>query len=538
MKRKRTTITFAAAPAAVKAGRNDDDRKITGPVLPYGVPGRSSAGNLRVRPGAVRIPDDLGRVKLTRGHDRDAPIAYATFAKDTRKHLTMEFRPGTTELAEQSYAECADHLRDAFSVELANMDVRGGWVESADLVAVALLPFPAYEDARALAAERDDEAGDDDAEGDAEGDDDDADDDAEGDDDDGQEAGDEDDGRDDRGAGDNGGGNVTRTMNAGRNTNGGRRATAQAGAPARRRGGKGSKDKASLSTFFEAVGASTIGKPLSPDMQAALSDITHTANEWVQETQFAGELWSGVAYRRRFVPLVNRLALTSYKVNGWRWATPPAVAAWAGDKTAVPSNAAVTEPVEQEAERLAGAHDLDRKFFDFGDTGFIESYYRAMTESYAMLSDLALVADLEAAGTAVAGGPYASLSAGVIAAILALPDNVIPEWAIVGKDLLPDALAVTEANKPAYLKLELNLTGSADGEGTADGNFPLYPAAALNGQVLVGARQAATFYELSESPIRVQAVNMVNGGVDPGVFGYYSTVINNADALQLAAVTP
>jgi hypothetical protein len=291
-----------------------------------------------------------------------------------------------------------------------------------------------------------------------------------------------------------------------------------------------------LRVLFEGLRATHTGERAPAEFLAALSDITQTANEWTTQTQFAGELWSGVAYQRRFVPLVNRLPLTSYNVNGWRWVVKPAVAAYAGDKAAVPSNAATTEAVTTEAERLAGAHDVDRKFRDFGDTGFFESYYRAMTESYSLLSDLALVADLETAATAVAGGPFASLSAGIVAAILAMPDDVIPEWVIAGKDLLPDAMAVTSANKPAYLELRLNLTRRDGSE--LDGRLGVDFASQLNGQVLVGARQAATFYELDPTPIRVEAVNMVNGGVDPGVFGYYATIINKATALQLAAVTP
>jgi hypothetical protein len=31
---------------------------------------------------------------------------------------------------------------------------------------------------------------------------------------------------------------------------------------------------------------------------------------------------------------------------------------------------------------------------------------------------------------------------------------------------------------------------------------------------------------------------MVDGGIDPGVFGYYATIINKATALQLKTVTP
>lgn len=303
--------------------------------------------------------------------------------------------------------------------------------------------------------------------------------------------------------------------------------------------GRKRKQSPKLRTLFEALSAQHTGERLTAEMEAALSDITHTANEWVQNTQYAGELWSGVQYRRRIVPLMSTLGLTSYKVSGWRWATKPVVATWAGDKTAVPSNAAVTEAVETEAERLAGAHDIDRKFRDFGDTGFFESYYRAMTESYARLSDAAAAAALEAGATAVVGAE-AGLVPAIVAGALAMIDEAVPSFAIVGTDLLAAAFELTEAEMPALLELELDL-GGAPVEGSAGGGttrLRVVPHSELNGQTLVGARGAATFYELDPTPIRVEAVDMVSGGVDAGVFGYFATIINDADALQLVDATP
>ena len=46
-------------------------RTLAGPVARYGVYGRTSAGRLKVAPGALRFPADLTRVKLTREHERD-----------------------------------------------------------------------------------------------------------------------------------------------------------------------------------------------------------------------------------------------------------------------------------------------------------------------------------------------------------------------------------------------------------------------------------------------------------------------------------
>jgi len=53
--------------------------------------------------------------------------------------------------------------------------------------------------------------------------------------------------------------------------------------------------------------------------------------------------------------------------------------------------------------------------------------------------------------------------------------------------------------------------------------------------VLVGDKAAATSYELPGSPIRVEAENIANGGIDEGFFGYHGVVINEPQALALVS---
>ena len=138
-----------------------------------------------------------------------------------------------------------------------------------------------------------------------------------------------------------------------------------------------------------------------PELEAALSDITLTGNIWTMGQAYAGELWSGLEYRRQWIANSTADTLTDLKGTGWRWVVKPEVADYAGDKAAVPSNAPTTEDTEWTAARLAGAHDMDRAHFDFGNTEFIESYYRVMRESYAVKSDAKALAFQLASATAV-----------------------------------------------------------------------------------------------------------------------------------------
>lgn len=267
----------------------------------------------------------------------------------------------------------------------------------------------------------------------------------------------------------------------------------------------------------------------TPEIRAALQDITQTAvGVDVEQPDFVGQLWQGADYVRKVVPLIAGPALRSFKITGWRWTTKPAVAAWAEaageDKVDVPSNQPATEPYEVEADRLAGAHDIDRKFRDFGDTAFFEAYYRAMTDSYRRLSDAAAVDGIEAVATDIAAPAYVGFLGAIAAGVAAIDDatNVQTTFVLANKaDLIPWALATTNFDVPAFL----SMIG-------VDPNRIVTHNSVTAGHILVGTSAAINFRELPGVPIRVEAIDMVKGGVDTGVFGYYAMELHDATGLQ------
>lgn len=269
-------------------------------------------------------------------------------------------------------------------------------------------------------------------------------------------------------------------------------------------------------------------------LRAALSDITVSgigAN--ILQPAWLAELWSGRTYNRRYVPLVTNAPLRGMTLKGWKWTTKPAVATYAGNKAAVTSNTPVTAPVSVSVQRLAGAHDVDRAYTDFQVTDFWESYYRAMTDSYAMLSDAACATDLIAAATVVAA-PGSGLSTWtpaqtiVEAAMAVIAANGTPTSAIVGTDLYKSLLLTPQQNMIELLSGGLGLTESQMS------GFTIVPGpAALTGKALVLDKGGFIFAELPGSPIRVEALNQANGGVDPGVFGYFADYSTDATLIQL-----
>ncbi|MFD6394377.1 hypothetical protein [Nocardia sp. NPDC060259] len=507
---------LTTTPAAADLSADSAGRTITGAVLPYGVTGRTSAGPVTVAAGAVQIPADLKRVKLFRDHSNagGTPVGYATAAHDAGGALTMSFRVGPGADGDQALADAAGGVRDALSVELVNVQLSPDrrTVTSAQLSAVALVPIPAFDDARVtdVTASHQENAMPPEIE----------------------------------------------TTTAPADVTGpapavpGSPATAPAPviAPA-----TPAENGPEITAAAAPVGlpTTTAPRPMSMDnvldtlqaarrgdltITAALADITRSANPWVSPDGWVGELWDGVAYQREIVPLLTNRPLSHWKVTGWRWVTRPTVATYAGNKTEIPTNPVATELVSTEAERLAGGHDIDRKFWDFNDHEFIRSYWAAMAESYAVVSDHKAATFvttnaapvMESDGVTPESAP--SLLEAVALGIHAIkygPRRATATFALVNPGDYLDLMKVTDLDVPAWLEL-FSFTPSR----LTPSN--LVPA----GKVIVGAKPAATWYELGGSPIRVEAVDLARGGRDAAVFGYFATLLNDDGALVSVNYTP
>jgi len=499
-----------------------DDRTLTYLLLPYGEEGRTSAGKVVASAGTLTIPD---RIVANLEHDPTRPVATSTRIEDTPAGLEASFRVAATTAGNDLLVEAAEGLRTGISVEVDGPVIRAGALLGGTLTGAGFVTTPAFPSAQLVAAdagelEDDPQTG---AGGVEEND----------------PVGadhptitppptttepdpsDEDDEDDD-------------TEEEPTVANRTETASAAVGSlAARRAGGHKPMGKEELFTLLANAHRQGGTKALT----AALSDIVPSNTVGMEQPQFVDELWSGLAYERRIVPLFNHERLTSFTVRGWRWVTKPVVAPYAGNKTAVPSNAVQTAQVDVPAERLAGAHDIDRKHKDFNDSEFFRAYFAAMTESYAVQSDAQVLADVVAGATAVtAGAVPAGMASGLVSivdgALAVLNDTkAMPTFALVASGLWRDILLTPQDQVRDYLDAAFSIQG-----GSATG-FRIIPAPELAAnRVLVGTRSAVTVHELGETPIRVEAENIANGGIDAGVFGYYATVIH--DAGGLAYVSP
>jgi hypothetical protein len=279
------------------------------------------------------------------------------------------------------------------------------------------------------------------------------------------------------------------------------------------------------------------GGPGSDTLFAALSDVKYSGTGNLPAKainpfpMWIGELWSGLAFVRDVVDVLGTANLTARTIAGWKWDTKPQGGAWAGNKSDVPSNVPTAVPYNVESSYWAGAHDHANEYRHFPNPEYWESYYAAMRESYARWSNAKALADLKAAATVLVGDAVpATTSVGlsllIDGAVQVVTNNALPTYAFVEPALYKGILKTPHTNALEYLDAALGFDkGTLSGEG-----FKLRPKAGVTG-VIVGAREAATFYELGETPIRIEAEDLVKGGLDTGLFGYAGTVVHKADAI-------
>lgn len=489
------------------------DRTITGLALPFGEVGHTSAGPVSVAAGAVRIPTNLRSVKLFREHGRTHPLGYATTAAETPEGLRMSFHAAATPDGDAALLEASEGVRDALSVELDNVAMDAdGRVTAADLTGVALTAVPAFPGARLVASQAtgDQDQDDDDAStaGDPAGEDQDA----------------------DTGAQE---GDPVATTPVGQG----------AGAPtvgaSRNRRGRGRVAGLSLDAAMERVIRRVNGVADAAVINAALSDITpaaDTSDGAFIRPQWLDELWTPIDLRRPYVNSIQSGTLTGMKVHGWKWGTRPVVGPYTGNKAPIPSGPVTFGPAEADAYRHAGGWDVDRIFVDLGSASLLSSILNAAAQDYALKIEAAVGSLLEAEATAATAATLSEAFA-VIGSTLG-GAGARPSFVAMSSDLWAEYLTMSTSEAPWWLTSAPGPAGSTDvvDGTTAPLGLRVFVDANLTAQtMLAGDRRAATHYEPRGNPFRVQAVNIPNGGVDIGVFGYAADLVN--DSRGLVAVT-
>lgn len=500
-------IVAAHAPDA-----DDDKRTISGLVLPYGRPGHTNTGAVTVASGVVTLPEDIGRIKLLRDHSTDAdftPVGHATAIEDTPDGLRMSFKIAKTADGDVALADVTQRVRDALSVELVHTSVDdAGHLTAGELTAVALVPIPAFDDARVdliTASAHHPDGGDTESPATTDGCDSDED----------SDESNEDDAAESENVHPTGDTDTDPTDTQEKDPDMNGNAKAPEGIQAAK--------KATPLTFSGAVRAigDLVARRETPELTAALKDITYSGQPATRAPKWLGELWDGAAFIREIVPTMTPKTLTSLEVRGWRWKEKPQVDDWAGDKKAIPSNSASTEPIDSKAKRLAAGWDFDRAYWDFGDTEFIRSFFEAAREDYAIKSDERAAQSItrwatEDSTLTAKEQPDLLHAAAHARQLIKKATRIEPTAFLVNPDDMFGLFDITMLDIPQFMELL----------GVDPKKFistDLVPAGSLVSYV----KPAVEFYELSGAPIRVSAQHIANGGIDEAIFGYWDALLIN-----------
>lgn len=526
-----------------------DDRTLSYLLLPYGEEGRTSAGRVTASQGTLTIPE--GGIVGNLEHDHTVPTARSTAITDTPDGLHASFRILPTTVGNDLLLEAAEGVRTGISVEIDNPVIRDGKLLAGTLSGAGFVTRPAFPSAQLRAAD----AGDlpeellpdasstsqteeeivvdgvtyvrkttstyttETARKDGEPLD--------------EEPAEE----------------TTETESEETPVTAAHRQAAPAALLARQgqhtptqSQGRTVKDVARILATYSATRDPQVLAALGDDPRdagvlfATLNDIKYDGagapGNAMRQPTWLGELWSGRDYVRKIVDLFGHDDLTSLEMKGWQWDVEPVMAPWAGNKSNVPSNTPTTKSVPGVATRYAGAHDHAREYRDFPNPEYWEGYFKAMTKSYKKLTDAATAATVIASATPVASGTVPVGAAPglvkVVDGVLSMIDFTSASFALLAPDLWRDVILTPQDKALEYLSSAMGVE-----EGSLNG-FRLLPWSGLDaGSVLVGAREAATVHELPGSPVRVEGLDMVKGGIDTGLFGYHGTMINDKRGLAL-----
>lgn len=519
--------TLTADPTA-EVTASAESRTITGLVLPWRTPGRTSRGQVRVdNPDAIAIPAQGHRVKLLHGHRNEGgrAVGHLVAHRATDAGLEMTFQLGSGAHADAALASAAEHIDDGLSVEMVGVQTARGVLTAGRLDAVALVPVPAFDDARVglVTAAADDEA---DPEADPEDapDDDDEDDTEDQADDEAADTAESVDTPPDTDTTDNSKDpDMTASHRSGRLDESARvPASLGTGTPA----ATGTLT-ASARSVAEILGTARTGGTLDDEMTAALVDITHTPMLDAVQPGWLGRVWGEQPYEREYTAYVTARALTSFKMTGWRVTERPGVDWWDGDKTEIPSFPMAVEPVDFTAKKIAGGNDIAREWVDFGQDDLIAEYWRSMAESYAILTDEYIPAQIVAAANALPEAP--NLITAVVRAGRFLKNaRQRASYVLMNPADEERLLDITNDNVPAWLD-----RFGAIARPESWNSHELVP----EGSVIVGDPSAMEFYELAGSPIRANAVNIAQGGYDYALFGYAECFHRNPRGIVSVPVT-
>ena len=282
-------------------------------------------------------------------------------------------------------------------------------------------------------------------------------------------------------------------------------------------------------------------------LTAATGDILLTDADAAIEPTWLGEVWAQRTHRPKFASLFTPRPLTGPKAVGFVVTDGErgTVGSYAGAMAAIPTADFSTTSVEIDAARYAGGNKVDRINVDFPNAAFWTAYYREQANNVSRHLDAASLTHM------VTPANYTALTAsavpgttvidkvigGIVDGILAIEERSVPDFALVPLTAYKELLMLRQQDILGYLAVSLGLDPT-DGRIEQFKIIPTTNAAietvAGDKAVLVGATGAQE--KFGERELRVETVNVGDGSVSTGLFGYFALHTGDAKSFQLVTI--
>ena len=549
-----------------------DDRTITGLLIPFGEQGRTNVGYFEVDASAVELPEDPSVVTLNTDHDRYAPVGRATRLWIEAAGVMASFAIGKTPAGDSALADARNPKgkRRCLSGEWRG-GIKNGKATRVPVSGAGLVPRGAFPSAMVLAADTSDpeEVVTDPA-------------------DEGGEVV-----SSDRSVGvytDEEGNKYRRVYESKTTvtpitepttdpaaeaapnqeesevTASAIPATARAGAPTTTDSFGRTETNAGPSAVEVLAAFAAVRRPIldksgkdakeaAVEVLAALQDVTDdlVAGGDVARPTWLGQLYQGIPYEREYITLgtlgtnITFAGKQGYTLHRGTAAEPVNHLGerYAGNKAAIGSGVGFTKGQTSELFEWAFGADIARKFFDLpGAEEAVTALFTLVLEDHLIWSDtVALETWRTVAGLPVAaktypgvdGHDYGSALGMVIQGILAIKAKKAdgrrdtPTF-IIANELAYEELIYTPKDLiPEFVKF----TASTDWQGTADGLVLVVGDTGITStpSVIVGSGKAVEFDELPGGPLKIDALDLANGGVDKAIHGYLQVFIVRGEAV-------
>lgn len=459
---------------------NEEDRTISGLLLPWEEIGHTSAGSVTASKGTLTLPENPSEIFLNLQHQQDSRLGRATALEEREDGLHATFRVAKTTAGNDLLEEVKEGLRAHLSIEISNPVIKAGKILAGLISGAAAVCTPAFKsasiysltaaDCGATPLEKETQM-------DTES-------------------------------------NTPETIEV---------STAPVQAAPLFAQDASKLDLVSLTMANVANGAEALNAALT-----VVNNATDGAKVYVADQEI-GEIWSAKKVSRPLINAFGVKTLTSLTVSGRKVERTFEVRPYAAGATEVPSIGAISsERITKNAQPYGGAARIPAELIEFGSSDTIAELYSEGLDDYARRTETAFA-------TALLAGATKQTTA--MDSVLTVVDNASQAFAASGSNM--DIIVVSPAvfsglvNLPASQapwwfagQATLNLANSnLSGAGVTFG----VSTALTGGQVLIADKRSASYWESKD--FRMQALAVANFAVDVNLVKFNAEMVNDAGAV-------